>query len=736
MLQLTEVRGDLTNVCSRNVVDSLGWSSKTIHALLRKDPRFRFRDQADGTTAIALVSGYVIEEQYILRTGPPIDRHGDAQEDDADLYRGQHTSDEDDDYNAAAEQTSGLTGSVRPRTSAAIAPIASENGSRQPQQSAEASDKIHQAAVAPAAVVNGSRQSQHAREVTDTTVQADLPPARSFSPGVVERERPADDSFASIQEYPRQSSAQDDTLMADADAMVVESRMEDTDNIVDNHVDLSSQGQPIAILHTETSPETQDAEASYSAMAVQTYEPLLDSSDEAESLHSMMVEDSQPLPSLTSHMLSSRSDSTSHAPADVRADKMTNSAEEGTSAQPAQGVQFVPASTEPAADVSMQPADSPAIIIAADIPMAVGPALLHKSRKRDEASEVLPRQDMAVKGNIGSSEVQRLPMSERGSVPLQSDKDRDYPYLDPYTAARATGAYRTISAATASTDGNNSTRASSAVSADLSATEISIVQSASATQKARKGTSAVRVQRSRPNQSASHAHQTDSHAVSDQDDVLVHVATKSTVSVGKPGHNATRTDKDKRRSEKRGKRPKKPLPNFRHNTEQEHVEYTAAYAAWQDTQSQPSSDWQIVCAFEEISRRHKDNTEMNTVKFWPYNLPYPGRRKGEAIVAVAGGCIIRCFRLSVERGVQELWCSIDESVVWEKESDQENYTTMEWTYELREDGSVDQMWRKWPLLVVAGRGREIKVLDGYSGTVAKVMQGHGGVSHLGTIRCT
>ena len=119
---------------------------------------------------------------------------------------------------------------------------------------------------------------------------------------------------------------------------------------------------------------------------------------------------------------------------------------------------------------------------------------------------------------------------------------------------------------------------------------------------------------------------------------------------------------------------------------------------------------------------------MNTVKFWPYNLPYPGRRKGEAIVAVAGGCIIRCFRLSVERGVQELWCSIDESVVWEKESDQENYTTMEWTHELREHGSVDRIWRKWPLLVVAGRGREIKILDGYSGTVAKVMQGHGGVS--------
>lgn len=77
----------------------------------------------------------------------------------------------------------------------------------------------------------------------------------------------------------------------------------------------------------------------------------------------------------------------------------------------------------------------------------------------------------------------------------------------------------------------------------------------------------------------------------------------------------------------------------------------------------------------------------------------------------------------------ELWNALDESANWDRDSEQEDFHTLAWTYELRRtDSHVSPYWRKWPLLLVAGHGREIKVLDGYSGTLVKVLQGHGGVS--------
>lgn len=54
---------------------------------------------------------------------------------------------------------------------------------------------------------------------------------------------------------------------------------------------------------------------------------------------------------------------------------------------------------------------------------------------------------------------------------------------------------------------------------------------------------------------------------------------------------------------------------------------------------------------------------------------------------------------------------------------------MAWTYELRKERGISPAWQKWPLLLLAGKGREIKVLDGWSGTVLKTIQGHGAVGH-------
>ena len=88
---------------------------------------------------------------------------------------------------------------------------------------------------------------------------------------------------------------------------------------------------------------------------------------------------------------------------------------------------------------------------------------------------------------------------------------------------------------------------------------------------------------------------------------------------------------------------------------------------------------------------------------------------------------MRLFRLSEKRGVSELWNAIDESFNWDKEQDQENFHTMAWTYDIHQDPLISPYWRKWPILLVAGSAKEIKVLDGNTGVTIKVIQGQGGV---------
>lgn len=51
-----------------------------------------------------------------------------------------------------------------------------------------------------------------------------------------------------------------------------------------------------------------------------------------------------------------------------------------------------------------------------------------------------------------------------------------------------------------------------------------------------------------------------------------------------------------------------------------------------------------------------------------------------------------------------------------------------WTHDVRREAGIAAHWRKWPILCVAGIGKEVKILDGYSGALLKVIQGHGGVS--------
>jgi hypothetical protein len=213
----------------------------------------------------------------------------------------------------------------------------------------------------------------------------------------------------------------------------------------------------------------------------------------------------------------------------------------------------------------------------------------------------------------------------------------------------------------------------------------------------------------------------------------------------KAEREARRKAKEKRKEKKRGRRA---IPSFKKKLTEEAIELEEAYRTRTEQIKaafglQPNDkldddllgvSWKIFESFEPTRKeigKTGERSDLHTVKFWPYHLPFPGRRKNEAIVAMAGWCEVRVFLLSKERGVSELWNAIDESFSWEREDEVENFLAMAWTYEVRDkETSISPYWQKWPLLCLAGNGREIKILDGYSGTTVKIIQGHGGVSLL------
>lgn len=142
---------------------------------------------------------------------------------------------------------------------------------------------------------------------------------------------------------------------------------------------------------------------------------------------------------------------------------------------------------------------------------------------------------------------------------------------------------------------------------------------------------------------------------------------------------AKRKEREARRLEKEKsslKRKRNPLPNFRNTQAEEAKELKAAYEiylndlnkkrsalegssrdqvididAHQENETMPqamndlatvaeeNASWTQVFSYESAKGRGT-RPDYNTVKFWPYNLPFPGRLKDEAIVAVAGGCVV------------------------------------------------------------------------------------------------
>jgi hypothetical protein len=57
------------------------------------------------------------------------------------------------------------------------------------------------------------------------------------------------------------------------------------------------------------------------------------------------------------------------------------------------------------------------------------------------------------------------------------------------------------------------------------------------------------------------------------------------------------------------------------------------------TEAEKNASWTQMFSYESLKGRG-NRPDYNTVKFWPYNLLFPGRAKNEAIVAVAGGGVV------------------------------------------------------------------------------------------------
>lgn len=414
------------------------------------------------------------------------------------------------------------------------------------------------------------------------------------------------------------------------------------------------------------------------------------------------------------------------------------------------------------ADTTVVPADDDttaddpsgdALVIATDIPVATGSAPFRKSRRRDDkptsaghrripstAATAATNHTGSLDENNGDGDQgeEHDPSNMRNLSPQSKRRERERilpaPLLDGYGAARAAGGHAI--AITLSTEDETSTRASSAVAQD----DDELLQVDSLAPTSFKPTKAARKRSVAPDRTQTR--EASLRPPEDEEDDVVFVAARPHGAPPEPPRKTKaereqeRLEKEKRREERRARKRKKPLPTFRHTIDEEHEELMEAYRIRKEQITQMGtpevSSWEVMCSYEEPKGTNRSTTVFNSVKFWPYHLPYPGRLENEAIVAVAGGCLVRCFRLSEERGVQELWCAVDESSEWPKEEYQENFHTLDWTYEIRDDPDIDATWRKWPLLLVAGRGKEIKVLDGYAGTTAKIIQGHGAVRGLGS----
>lgn len=140
--------------------------------------------------------------------------------------------------------------------------------------------------------------------------------------------------------------------------------------------------------------------------------------------------------------------------------------------------------------------------------------------------------------------------------------------------------------------------------------------------------------------------------------------------IRKAAREAERLEKEKLHE----KRRRNPLPNFRHTQEQEMQELKEVYQAYLAklhvqshtlpsdslgfmagatvaetgreslletvaSSSSRNASW-TQCFSYESGKSRLNRPDYNSVQFWPYNLPFPGRRRNEAIVAMAGGSVV------------------------------------------------------------------------------------------------
>ena len=148
----------------------------------------------------------------------------------------------------------------------------------------------------------------------------------------------------------------------------------------------------------------------------------------------------------------------------------------------------------------------------------------------------------------------------------------------------------------------------------------------------------------------------------DDDDVVFVTSVVAGAPPAKPRKSKEERDADRKEreirraaKEERKKKRRRPLPTFRYTIDDEHAQLLEAYrerrealrqAGMEAENEDARADWRVFESFE--LPKGKERSDHNSVKFWPYHLPFPGRKKDEAIIAVAGGCSVGSFVLLLD----------------------------------------------------------------------------------------
>ena len=272
------------------------------------------------------------------------------------------------------------------------------------------------------------------------------------------------------------------------------------------------------------------------------------------------------------------------------------------------------------------------------------------SKRKNKSSALTPKNgdaamDLDLDSNaVSEDEVASLLLTTSQLKRREKERDIPAPLLGPYQAARSGGTGLGLNSI------DSSTRDSSAVDEESA-------EEAEAGSEAEGNKPTMTVLKSSIDSQLMNSED------DDEDDVVHVTSIAAGLAPAKPRKSKEERDLERQerkirrasREERKKRKRKKPIPNYRYGELVEQSQLLEAYQERKDTivlsgvndieeEEERRNDWRIFESFEPPKGRGRGRSDFNTVKFWPYNLPFPGRKRDEAIVAVAGGCSVSYLR--------------------------------------------------------------------------------------------